>query len=117
TFLTDNPGVDRHIAQINRGFGVFTIWGIALVGYFFIKNKLVVYRQRWLQSAQTGLSKAMTGDQRLEELGQNILRFLCEYLGASAAACFAGEGGAFARIATYGVPVNGVPERFTRDDG
>ena len=38
--------------------------------------------QDWLKTGQTGLNEAMTGDQALQELTQNIINFLCRYLDA-----------------------------------
>jgi len=118
TFLTDAPGADPVIARINRGFGLLTIWVMALVGYQFIRSRLAVRKQEWLQSGQTRLSAQMVGEQRPEELGQNVLSFLAEYLGAHAGAFFVATGDGFRRFATYAVPDgSGVPERFTVGDG
>jgi signal transduction histidine kinase/CheY-like chemotaxis protein/CHASE3 domain sensor protein len=75
-------------------------------------------RQQWLQDGETGLSQAMLGDQRLEQLGDNILRFLAEYFDAHAGLFFVKDGGGYRRVASYGVPAEGkVPERFDTGDG
>ncbi len=118
TLQTDAAGLDRGVALFNRSLGLFTVWVMAGVGYFFIRNKLAVRKQEWLQSGQTGLSEQLAGEQRLEELGQNALRFLAEYLGGQVGALFVEDGGSFRCIATYAVPADGgVPERFTPEDG
>ena len=57
---------------------------MAVVGYFFIRNKRTVRRQNWLQSGQTELSEVLGGEQRLEQLGENVLQFLAEYVDAQA---------------------------------
>ncbi len=65
------------------------------------------HRQRldWLQSGQIGLAKAITGEQRLEQLGENVLQYLATYLDAHAGAFFTKNGGpGFRCVATYGVP-------------
>ncbi|WP_390896874.1 response regulator [Rubinisphaera margarita] len=118
TLFTDAPGVDRVVAQINRGFGMITIWAMATVSWLFIKNKRAIDLERWLQLGQTRLSKAMSGDQRLTQLGESILRHLADYGGMTVGACFAREGDGFDRVATYGIPANNsVPTRFGLKDG
>ena len=75
-------------------------------------------RQEWLQEGQVGLSATMFGDQRIEELGDNILRYLAEYLHAQAGAIYASEGEQFRRIATYGIPsTDAVPMQFNKGEG
>ena len=74
-------------------------------------------REEWLQAGQIRLSAAMAGDQRIEQLGEGVLKWLSEYLGAHAGAFFAQEGAGFRRIATYGVPTGGAPDRIEPDDG
>ncbi|WP_207395634.1 response regulator [Bremerella alba] len=118
TFFTDSSGVDLIIVQINRGFGALTVWCIAIVAFFFLKNKNAIEFERWLQKGQTGLSKTLSGDQRIEQLGNNLLRYLAEYFEAPVAACFAIEGEHYRRIATYGVPAeSGLPEQIEVGDG
>jgi hypothetical protein len=38
-FFADTPGMDPRVAQVNRAMGAFTIWVLAVVGYFFIGNR------------------------------------------------------------------------------
>jgi len=116
-FTSDIWVVTREAARINRSFGLATIWIKAFVGYHFIRNKLAVRRQDWLQAGQTRLSVALRGDQRMEQLGASALRFLAEYLDAHAGAIFIGEGADFRRLATYGTSEAGVPEGFKWGEG
>ncbi|WP_165246098.1 response regulator [Paludisphaera soli] len=110
--------ITREAARINRSFGVVTIWIMAVVGYHFIRNKREVRRQDWLQSGQTRISETMRGDQRLEQLGENVLRFLAEYLDAHAGVAYVGEGADFRRLAVYGVEAEGgAPSAFKWGDG
>ncbi len=118
TLLTDAPGMDRSIVMINRTLGVLSIWVVGTVGYFFIRYKLAVAKDRWLQSGQTRLSEVMRGEQTRDQLVGQITRFLCEYLSAHAAAVFTRDGGEFRRISTYGVSLtNGAPEGFMAGEG
>ncbi|EAQ77778.1 sensor histidine kinase/response regulator [Blastopirellula marina DSM 3645] len=118
TLVSDEPGFNLVIAQINRGCGIFTIWVMAIVAYFFVKNKLEIDLERWLQKGQTSLSKAMIGDPSLENLGDSVLKLLTEYTGAQVAVLFARDGKEFRRIASYGVPSNSdIQNDFTLEDG
>ncbi len=116
--LSPPGGVDPSISQMNRTLGMFTGWVLAIVGVLFIRNKLVVRREEWLQAGQVGLGEAVAGDLAVDKLGANALRFLAEYLGASAGAIFIRNGDGFLRRASYGVPAGAsVPERVAPGDG
>ncbi|WP_406698001.1 response regulator [Singulisphaera sp. Ch08] len=108
--------------RVAVGGGILTgILGTLLsvaVGTLLWQAMITRQRQDWLQSGQIGLSEAMTGEQRLEQLGENVLRFLANYLDAPAGAFFANTDDGFRRVATYGVPaLDGTPERFGPSDG
>lgn len=118
TFITDDSGINRDTARANRVFGIVTVWVIAIVGYQFIKSKLTIRREEWIQSGQLGLNVAMNGEQRTDQLGDAVLRYLAEYLRAHAGALFAWDGSGYRRIATYGVPRDAsIPTAFQRGDG
>jgi len=95
--------------------------GIALlgfIGYLLRRNAIMRSRQDWLQGGQIGLSAAIVGDLRLEQLGDQVLKFIAEYLDAHAGAFFALESGRFRRVATYGIPTgSSVPQSFEPGDG
>jgi signal transduction histidine kinase/DNA-binding response OmpR family regulator len=97
-------GIDLMTARFNRGFLIATIWALGVIGYKFIRNKVAVRKQDWLQSGQTTLSERMAGDPQPRVLGEHILGFFAEYLDARAGAIFMEEGGIYRRAATYGVP-------------
>lgn len=105
------------IAQMNRWFAVATVWMLAGIGYQFIRIRLAVRKQEWLQAGQTQLSRRLIGEQRLDELGANALRSLCEYLDAQAGAIFIQDAGGFRRFATYAAAAENVPERFAAGEG
>src|SRR5579859_1603379 len=50
-------------------------------------------QETWLRAGQLGLSGLMQGDLPLDRLGDNILKYLCEYLSAQVGAMFIAEGG------------------------
>ncbi|MFT4074518.1 MAG: response regulator [Asticcacaulis sp.] len=75
-------------------------------------------REEWLQAGQVGLSNAMMGEQRIDQLGQSILGFLADYAHAPAGAFYALIDGTYRRVATVGVPEqNAVPATFGAKDG
>ena len=61
-------------------------------------------RAEWLQAGELGLQNAMAGQLRVEQLGENILKFCTEYFGAQVGAFFTKDGAHFKRVATYGLP-------------
>ena len=90
----------------------------ALVGYLTQRAANLRRRQEWIQAGQIGLANAAAGDQRIEELSENILKYLAEYLGALAGAFFVKNGSGFRRVTTYGVPENSkITEKFNFGDG
>jgi len=95
--------------------------GIALsvtVTYLIRRTFEIQRRQEWLQAGSLGLSAAMFGEQRMEQLGQNILGFLARYFDAHAGVFFTKEGGAFKKVADHGIPSgSNIPEKFTVGDG
>ncbi|MCE9603438.1 MAG: response regulator [Planctomycetia bacterium] len=108
--------------QVAVGSGILTgIVGVVLlgvVGYLMRRAALARRRQDWLQFGQIGLSQAMAGDPRLEQLGDSVLKFLAEYLDAQAGAFFVQDGSRFRRSAAYGVPAeSSIPQSFEPGDG
>lgn len=95
---------------------LFGIVVSGVVAYLLHRGLKMQQRQDWLQSAQIGLSLLMTGEQKLNTLGESILRYLAECLHAQAGAIFIKDGG-FKRAATFGVPADGVLEKFDQGEG
>ncbi len=100
---------------LSGALGIFLAAVVAL-----LLRRAAVSRQRleWMQKGQAMLNEKLIGEQRLAGLGENALRFLCEYTGAQAGAIFIEESAFFRRFATYAVPASaGVPERFSPGEG
>ncbi len=100
-FFVSPARVDPDIAIVNRTFGFLTVWIVAGICYLAIRNKIRVKREEWFQTGHTKLSARMVGEQRLEPLSENILRELCDYLGAQAAAFFVDDGVGFKRTGLF----------------
>ena len=61
--------------------------------------------QSWLRSGQFAFSQRIQGEQRLEKLGEHVLRFLAEYLDAKIGALYIAEGpSTLRRFASYAMP-------------
>ncbi len=89
-----------------------------VVGFLIQRATLARRRAEWLQTGKVGLASAMLGDQSSEALGQSILGFLGQYLGAVAGAIFVWSENQYLLAAKSGVPADAIlPARFTADDG
>ncbi|HTG37179.1 response regulator [Sphingomonas sp.] len=117
-FTLAPDGIADQLAIANRAIGMSVIWVLAITGHLFIRNRIEVQRQEWLQVGQVGLANAVAGEQPLDVMGRNALKYLAEYLGAQAGALFIRDGEGFARHAAYGVPADApLPERIGEHDG
>lgn len=97
------------------------VLGVALafaVAWLLRKADIARKRLDWLQTGQARLSEKLIGEPGIERLGDNALRFLCEYTGASAGVIFTEHEGTFRRASTYALPHGAaVPESFTPGQG
>jgi signal transduction histidine kinase/DNA-binding response OmpR family regulator len=117
TFFTDDAGIPYEIARLNRTLGLLTIWCLAIVGYFFIRNKNAVRTQEWLEAGHIRLNDLVAGEQRLDELVGNVLRFLADYLDAHVGAIFVRDGNVFRGVASYGTSLDAMPAVFRHGEG
>ena len=90
-----------------------------LVGFLILRSEAARRRDDWLQNGRVGLSKAMLGDQPINQLGDNILSYLCRYLDAHAGAAFSRDrNGPYRRMSTYGVPAETrILDHFASGEG
>jgi signal transduction histidine kinase/DNA-binding response OmpR family regulator/CHASE3 domain sensor protein len=90
-----------------------------VVGFLILRNEAARRREDWLQTGRVGLSKAMLGDQPINQLGDNILGYLCRYLDAHAGAAFSRDrNGPYRRMSTYGVPADAkILDHFASGEG
>lgn len=110
--------VSQTVGISNRIFGLVTIWVVATICFYSIRNKIAVSRQQWLQSGQSLLAEKMAGDQRIDELGANILQFLAEHMSAQVGVLYVKDNEVFRRVSAYAVPADaGIPERIAVGDG
>ncbi len=110
-FVTDDPGVSQKVAQLNRVMGLSSIWVMAIVGFFYVRNKVAIRREEWIKTAYTEINNEISGEKSIEEVGENVLRFLSAYLDAAGGAFFMRDGKFFKRVASYGLtPETGIDE-------
>ena len=119
----------KRLAEMAEAYGraigsgiISSLLGIGLtglLGFLIFRAEAARRREDWLQGGRVGLSKAMLGDQPTEQLGDNILGYLCKYLDAHAGAIFIRGGhGSYRRVSTYGVPADApIPGHFERGVG
>jgi len=95
--------------------------GIALttvVGLLIRRTTLARHREEWLQAGQVGLASTILGDQESRQLGESILAYLAQYLGAVAGAIFIQDQNEYRLASKYGVPAGAtIPEKFDENDG
>ncbi|HEY1899060.1 MAG TPA: response regulator [Steroidobacteraceae bacterium] len=73
--------------------------------------------QSWLRVGQMGLSERIQGDLTLEKLGDNVVSFIAQYLGAQIGAMYIAEGpGHFRRFAGYALPAGSPHESIRSGD-
>lgn len=97
--------------------GVVGIILTLIISALLRKTALAQKREQWLRDAQLGLGSAVSGEQPLAQLGQNILGFLTNYLGAVAGAIYVENAGRFHRTAVHGVPSDAnLPTSFGAND-
>lgn len=107
-------------AALNSGIGSSLV-GIVLAGIIaWLVERATRVRERleWLKNGQAELGEKLIGDQKIGELGENALSFLCEFLDAKVGALFVEDGGIFRRSATYAMPASAnIVERFAPGEG
>jgi len=95
-------------------FSTFVAWGGSALLLFCIiagggimsRDHRARVRQAWLQTGQVGLSRRMQGEQRLDQLGENILEFIAQYVEAQVGSIYILERGTFRRFAGYALPAS-----------
>ncbi|OLP60359.1 histidine kinase [Xaviernesmea oryzae] len=117
-FMLAPAGVNPEIARVNRSLCVIIGWIMALSGYAFIRNKVEMRRSQWLRQGQVGMAARVSGEQSVEQLADNVLTYLVDYVGAQGAALFVNREGRFQRMGAYGLPADApVPSEIAPGDG
>jgi CheY-like chemotaxis protein/CHASE3 domain sensor protein len=74
--------------------------------------------QLWLSAGEAALAGALQGDQRLDLLGQSVLSFLADHMGAKVGAVYTVEpDGSLQRVAAYALEPAEQPQTLKPGDG
>ncbi len=99
-------------AQVQGGGAAVLLLLILVAAVLSSRDYRAREAQFWLRAGQAGLSLKVQGEQRLDALGDNMLTFLTDYLGAQVGALYlAQDDGAFRRVASFATPSDLPPVR------
>ena len=119
---------EQRVAEAKTAYDI-AVWSVIVAAAIGVVLSLVITlilvrvaaarrHQEWLQAGQVGISSIMMGEQRLDQLGRNVLSYLADYVHAQSAAFYTRDGNLFKRAATYGVPAESdVPAQFALHEG
>ncbi len=107
------------MARVNRVMGLASIWTLAVVAQQSIQLKLLLHERDWIKSGQRDLGLRLQGERSLLALGDAVVRFLCEYLGAPVGVLYVkGEDGQLRRTGRYALAEDGgAREVVARGEG
>jgi CheY-like chemotaxis protein len=111
---------------VTSGGSLVLLFLIGLAATMASRDFRARQRESWLRAGQLGLSDVMQGDLPLERLGDNVVKFLAQYLDAQAGAVFIAEGSAYRRVGGYALapgdpalvrPGDGLAGQAVKNDG
>jgi signal transduction histidine kinase/DNA-binding response OmpR family regulator len=99
------------IAQLNRAFGVGTLWIVAVFIRRLVANRMELAARDWIKDGLARLAERLQGEQPADELGRNLLAALCGPVAAPVGVVYAAaEGGVYRRIASHAVLSGTAPD-------
>jgi CheY-like chemotaxis protein/putative methionine-R-sulfoxide reductase with GAF domain len=107
------------IPWLNRVLGAMALWIVAIFTQQAIITKLKLREQDWVRSGQRDLAARMQGEQSPRSLGEQVLRFLCEYLEVPVGVLYVAEqDDGLSRLASYAAGQDPLgPARVAPGDG
>lgn len=69
-FHLSPAGVERWLSALNRSFGVFVVFTLAVAGWLFIRGKCALEREEWLQTRQVAIGERISGDQTIRQFAE-----------------------------------------------
>ena len=109
-FFVSPAGMAESTAAINRSFGVFAMWCVALLVHQVIRERLKSRRLLWLQQGQAETAVSMVGEQNLAGVADNFLRSTALYLNAQMGLLYRLEHGRLHQSASYATVSVGAKE-------
>ncbi len=117
-YFLATPATAAWVSQLNRGFGLVVIWGIAILARIVITAEASRRRENWLDQAQVEMVERIRGDLTPAQLGSKLLDLLMQKLQAQAGIVYALERGRLAPIAALSTDVDtGQLPSFGMDEG
>jgi CheY-like chemotaxis protein/CHASE3 domain sensor protein len=116
--LQENENAFQTAVKSTIATGVLGMVLALAVASLLRRNEHVRQQQQWLQTGQSQLSQRLIDEHKLDRLGDNALRFLCEYLGAKVGAIYIEDSGTLRRCATYAMSADAqMPESVRVGEG
>ncbi|MFZ0499200.1 MAG: response regulator [Steroidobacteraceae bacterium] len=110
--------VSRESLLVTSGGSLILLALILGAALMTARNHRELAAQAWVRAGQIALAARLAGEHRLARLGEQLLDFLAEYLGAQVGAVYVAEaGGAFERIAAYATPPGAGNVNFRAGEG
>ena len=78
-----------HVSQINRGFAIVVVWAFAIQIRLSILTRQELRRRDWMRLAQATLAERVLGEHSVTEVGERMVGFIAEYMGAAVGAIYA----------------------------
>ena len=87
--------------EVTSGGSLVLLLLIGLAAAMASRDFRARQRESWLRAGRLGLSDVTQGDLPLERLGDNVVKYLAQYLEAQVGAVFIAEGDAYRRVGAY----------------
>jgi CheY-like chemotaxis protein/signal transduction histidine kinase len=111
-------GVASWVPRVNRSFGILVVWVLGLVARELIRGRLQLAERTWVREGVSRLTVGLQGELTAEQLADNVLRILCEHLGAAVGVLYIREADGFARAGGYALPpAYAPPARIAAGEG
>jgi signal transduction histidine kinase/CheY-like chemotaxis protein len=112
------PGGSAEVAQINRAFGIASVWLVAAAAFFYVRSRVRLERVNWMQDVHAEVAQQMLGEKSVTGTAGDALRVLSQRLGAAVSAAYLVDGAVLTRVATWGVQDEGdVPRTIGPNEG
>ncbi len=111
------PGVDPHIAVINRTMGGLMMATMGVTGYFLIRGRQATAAWAWVQTGQVKAAQALQGDLSAEQAGEKFLSALCQSTRARAGVIYARSATGLLQVASWGADVARLPSEVQPGSG
>jgi len=77
------------ISLVNRGFAMVVVWAFAIQIRMSILTRQELRRRDWMRMAQANLAERVLGEHSVTEIGERMIGFIADYLGAAVGAIYA----------------------------